>query len=90
MKAFFAALQTNADWQLPVYGLTALAGFDAEGFSVIDSEASLCLFHRDAESTLPLLTIYLPPTGDFWVLGSEGADNRAKWASWPAETSCLQ
>lgn len=40
MKAFFSALQTNGDWQLLVYGLTALTGFGAEGFSVIDSEAS--------------------------------------------------
>ena len=41
MKALFAALQTNGDWQLLVYDLTALTVFDAEGFSVIDYEASL-------------------------------------------------
>lgn len=41
MKALFAALQTNGDWQLLVYDLTALTVFGAEGFSVIDYEASL-------------------------------------------------
>lgn len=41
MKAFFTALQTNGDGQLLADGLTALTGLDAEGFSVMDSEASL-------------------------------------------------
>lgn len=41
MKALFAPLQTNGDWQLSVYDLTTLTAFDAEGFSVIDYEASL-------------------------------------------------
>lgn len=48
------------------------------GFQRLTLRHPLCLFHRDAEPTLPLLTIYLLPTGDLWVLGSEGADNRAK------------
>lgn len=41
MKALFAALQTNGDWQLLVYDLTAPTVFDAEGLSVIDYETSL-------------------------------------------------